>query len=312
LYVEVLSLALAQHASPPPQVAVDVVQSSESKAGRSTAELIVLGFLAGAYIAFGAQLCTVVTSDLAAVTGSGLSRLVGGLVFSLGLILVVLGGAELFTGNNLIFLGVLAGRVPVRSMLRNWAVVYLANFAGSLLLVFMMYGTGLWEAGGAAVGARAVSIAAGKVSLGWGEAFLRGVACNWLVCLAVWLAIASRDPVGKILGIVFPVTAFVACGFEHSIANMYFIPMGILLKAQAPVVAVLGGSASYGALTWTGFVVGNLIPVTAGNIMGGAGFVAAAYWVAYGAAMKPGRALAATRRQAGTAEGTYRQSAGSG
>jgi len=284
----------------PPEIAAAVVATGEKKARTPWPALAVLGLLAGAYIGLGAELSTVVTYDVAGFLGSGLARLVGGLVFSLGLILVVIGGAELFTGNNLMVTAWLRRRVSTAGLLRNWALVYLFNFVGALLMVGIMYGTGLWQVGGGAVGAKAVAVAAGKVDLTWGQAFFRAVGCNWLVCLAVWLAAGSRDVVGKVLAIVFPVTAFVASGFEHSIANMYFIPMGILLKSQ---VAVAGVGAVPAALTWGGFLWRNLIPVTLGNIVGGGVFVATSYYLAYlrqtaaqtGPVSHPGTAVAPVR-----------------
>ena len=236
--------------------------------------LTILGIFAGVYIGFGAQLATMVTHDLAAFLGLGMAKLVSGAVFSVGLMLVVIAGAELFTGNNLIFLSVLDRQVKVTGLLRNWGIVYFANLAGSLLLVLLMYWSGLWKTGGGAVGATAVKIANAKVSLGFLEAFARGILCNWLVCLAVWMAVSARTVVGKIFAIFFPIMAFVASGFEHSVANMYFIPMGLALKGQGLIE--VSANLSVG-----GMIVKNLIPVTLGNIVGGAFFVAALYWVVY-------------------------------
>lgn len=244
------------------------------KTQQSVLNLTILGIFAGVYIGFGAQLATLVTHDLAAHVGLGLSKFFGGAVFSVGLMLVVIAGAELFTGNNLILLSVLDRQVKLRGLFRNWTVVYFANFAGALLLVLLMYWSGLWKTGGGAVGVAALKLADGKVSLTFLEALARGILCNWLVCLAVWMAVSARDVAGKILAIFFPIMAFVASGFEHSIANMYFIPMGLVLKGQ--------GLAEVSAnLTVGGMVVKNLIPVTIGNIIGGALFVAALYWIVY-------------------------------
>lgn len=271
----------------PKDVAAITVGNAEKKAASPFFNLLVLGILAGAYIALGAELSTIVTNDLAKYFGDGLTRLFSGLVFSLGLILVVIGGAELFTGNTLMVTGWLEGKITGQKVLRNWVIVYCANFIGAILLASFFYGTGLWEVNGGLVGAKAVMIANGKVNLSWSEALFRGILCNWLVCLAVWLASASRDGVSKILAIVFPVTAFVASGFEHSIANMYFIPEGIFLKDQAVVLQAVaaslgtdtaGAAAALANLNWGSFVVKNLIPVTIGNIIGGALFVGAFYW----------------------------------
>jgi len=244
------------------------------KTQASFVRLTILGIFAGVYIGFGAQLATMVTHDLAAFLGVGMAKLMGGAVFSVGLMLVVIAGAELFTGNNLIFLSVLDRQVKVTALLRNWGIVYFANLAGSLLLVLLMYWSGLWKTGDGAVGATAVKIANAKVDLTFLEGFARAILCNWLVCLAVWMAVSARTVVGKIFAIFFPIMAFVASGFEHSIANMYFIPMGLALKGQALIEA----SAN---LSVGGMIVKNLIPVTLGNIIGGAFFVATLYWVVY-------------------------------
>lgn len=244
------------------------------KTQQSVLNLAILGIFAGVYIGFGAQLATFVTHDAAAFLGLGMSKLIGGAVFSVGLMLVVIAGAELFTGNNLILLSVLDRQVKLRGLLRNWTIVYIANFAGALLLVLLMYWGGLWKTGGGAVGAAAVKLADAKVGLSFLEALARGILCNWLVCLAVWMAVSARDVVGKIFAIFFPIMAFVASGFEHSIANMYFIPMGLALKGQ-------GLAEASSNLTIGGMFVKNLIPVTIGNIIGGALFVAALYWIVY-------------------------------
>ena len=244
------------------------------KTQQSFIRLSILGVFAGVYIGFGAQLATLVTHDLAAFVGVGLAKLIGGAVFSVGLMLVVIAGAELFTGNNLIFLSVLDRQIKPKGLLRNWGIVYFANLAGSLLLVLLMYWSGLWKTNGGAVGATAVGIANAKVNLTFLEAFARAILCNWLVCLAVWMAASARTVVGKIFAIFFPIMAFVASGFEHSIANMYFIPMGLALKGQGLAEATAN-------LTVAGMNVKNLIPVTIGNIVGGAFFVATLYWVVY-------------------------------
>jgi formate/nitrite transporter FocA (FNT family) len=213
----------------------NIAETVISKVGVSKCKLsfwsvIILGILAGAFIAFGAQLATrmgaMITFD------KGISTLVFGSVFSVGLMLVVIAGAELFTGNNLMFMSVLAGEAKFGQMLGKWVIVFIANFIGSILI-----------------------------------AWFRAIMCNWLVCLAVWLALASHDIVGKIFGIFFPIMAFVASGFEHSIANMYFIPIGMFVDTT-------------GSITWGGFF-SNLIPVTIGNIIGGAGFVATLYWLVF-------------------------------
>ncbi|MDI6731223.1 MAG: formate/nitrite transporter family protein [Candidatus Margulisbacteria bacterium] len=266
----------------PQEIAQSLVTVGKKKCSLSFISIVLLGILAGAYIGFGAELMTMVTHDLAKYVGMGFARFLGGAVFSVGLMLVVIGGAELFTGNNLILTGVIKGEVSWLDMLKNWVVVYLANFIGSLLLVYIMFYSGLWAINQLGVGASALSIATAKVNITWVEAFARGIGCNWLVCLAIWLALASKDVVGKIFAIFFPIMAFVASGFEHSVANMYFIPMGLLLKSNAAVVAASGlAGEKLANLTWSGFVYNNLIPVTLGNIVGGAVFVGAIYAFAY-------------------------------
>ena len=250
------------------------------KTRESILRLTILGFFAGVYIGFGAQLAIMVTHDLAAFVGVGMSKLIGGAVFSVGLMLVVVAGAELFTGNNLIFLSVLDRQVTVRKLLRNWTIVYFANLVGSLLLVLLMYWSDLWKTDGGLVGAKALSIANAKVNLTFLQAFARGILCNWLVCLAVWMAVSARAVAGKVFAVFFPITAFVASGFEHSVANMFFIPLGLALKGQTAIVTAAGLTDKLAHLTVGGMAM-NLIPVTLGNIVGGAFFVATLYWVVY-------------------------------
>ena len=241
--------------------------------------VLVLGILAGAYIAFGGMLAATLTFDLAPRMGLGFTRFMSGAAFSLGLMLVVIAGAELFTGNNLMISSVMAGRIGIGTMLGRWGVVYAANFVGAMLLALLFVFSGLWKTGDGALGAYAVKTAYTKATLPFMEALLRGIGCNWLVCLAVWMALASRQVIGKIFAIFFPIMAFVALGFEHSVANMYFIPTGILLRTIAGVAAPEG--LAPGALSWTSFALGNLVPVTLGNIIGGGVFVGMGYWGAY-------------------------------
>lgn len=265
----------------PTEIARAVIEVGKAKTNLSVMQMVILGVLAGVFIGFGSELATMVSFDVSKFLGVGFAKFIFGSVFSVGLILVVLAGAELFTGNSLIFMSVLTGDVKLGKMLNNWFWVYLANFIGSLLLVWIMYTTELWKTGNFAEGAKALVIANGKVNLTWGAAFARAIGCNWLVCLAVWIAVASKDVVGKIFGIYFPIMAFVASGFEHSVANMYFVPMGILLKSNADVVAAAGLTGKLANLTWGGFIIDNLIPVTLGNIVGGAFFVSTLYWAVY-------------------------------
>jgi formate/nitrite transporter len=254
-----------------------------SKTNATVWKLLILGILAGVYIGFGAALATLVSSDAAKYLGLGLGKMMTGAVFSVGLMLVVIAGAELFTGNNLMLMSALDGRVPFSRVVWKWIVVYVANFLGSVLLAWILFNSGLWKGGNFATGVQAIKIANAKVSLSWSESFFRGIACNWLVCLAVWMALASQSIIGRIWAIFFPIMTFVALGFEHCIANMYFIPMGIMLKGTE-AASVLGKDLSN--LNWGGFF-NNIIPVTAGNIVGGAIFVGLLYWLVY---VKPAKA----------------------
>lgn len=240
----------------------------------------VLGVLAGAYIGFGGLLSTSVTFDMAAKAGIGLTKVMAGSAFSLGLMLVVIAGAELFTGNNLMVSSVLTKEITFNDMLKRWTLVFIANFIGSILLALIFFYSGLWKTGDGALGAAAVGLAVKKVNLGFVEALIRGVGCNWLVCLAVWMALAARQTISKIFAIFFPIMGFVAIGFEHCIANMYFIPAGIFLKNWAGVAAYQTLAAA-DSLTWINFLWKNLLPVTIGNIIGGGVFVGMSYWGAY-------------------------------
>jgi len=265
----------------PAEIARKMVRISKAKANLSIPRILLLGILAGAFIGFGSELAIIITHDMPKYLGVGFTKFMFGSVFSVGLMLIIIAGAELFTGNNLILIKVLNREGNLGKMLKNWFWVYMANFLGSLLLVWIMFGTGLWKIGDFAVGAEALIIAHGKVNLTWWEAFARGIGCNWLVCLAVWIATASKDITGKIFGIYFPVMAFVASGFEHCVANMYFIPMGLLLKGNAAIVTAAGLAGKLSNLTLQGFFVNNLIPVTLGNIIGGSLCVATVYWLVY-------------------------------
>ena len=255
----------------PKEIAERVESVGVTKARLPLLSQIALGVLAGGFIGLGALYSTLVTSDT--TLSFAVSRVLGGLVFSLGLILVVVAGAELFTGNNLLAMAWASQRITTRELLRNWLVIYCANFAGALGLVALVFLSNHWQLNGTAVGIQAVKIAAAKAALPFGEAFFKGMLCNILVCLAVWLALAGRSIVDKICAIIFPISAFVAAGFEHSVANMYLIPLGILLKDK---VAVAGSEQ----LNWNGLWT-NLLPVTLGNIAGGSVMVALVYFFIY-------------------------------
>jgi formate transporter len=261
----------------PPEMARRAEYLGVSKAEAPALRTFVLAILAGAFIALGAIFATTVSAGTAGAMPYGVAKLLVGFVFSLGLILVVIGGAELFTGNNLIVMAWASRKVTTRALLWNWALVYAGNFIGSMGTAAMLMFSKQYTFGGGAVGASALSIALGKVNLGWIQALALGMLCNILVCLAVWLTFSARSTVDKIAAILFPIAAFVAAGFEHSVANMYFVPIGLLIKAFDPSF-VLSTGLDLAGLTWGSFVFDNLIPVTIGNLIGGSVFVAAIYW----------------------------------
>ena len=258
----------------PQQIAERVESVGRTKANLPLVSTIVLGVLAGGFIGLGALFYNFIISDPA--LGFATARLLGGLAFSLGLILVVVAGAELFTGNNLLVMAWVSGEISAARFARNLGIVYLANLVGATGLAILVALSGHWKGNSSAVGQTAVSLAATKCALPFAEAFFKGVLCNVLVCLAVWLAMAGRSVTDKILAIIFPISAFVAAGFEHSVANMYFIPLGIFLND----LAASGTFAAHAAPSWVGFAR-NLIPVTFGNIVGGAGMVGLVYWIIY-------------------------------
>lgn len=267
----------------PPQMAAKAADVGVAKANMPTGRLAVLGVLAGAFIALGAAFSTTSVAG-AGDLPYGVVRVVAGLTFSLGLILVVVAGAELFTGNNLIVMAWASGRVTTRGLLRNWAVVYAANFVGAAATALLVFASAQYALGDGSVGATALRIAAAKCSLSPLSAFVLGVLCNALVCLAVWLCYSARTTTDKVLSIVPPITAFVACGFEHSVANMYFVPVALLIRRFAPdsfwQATNLTGE-QFPAITAADFLWSNLLPVTLGNIVGGAVLVGAVYWFVY-------------------------------
>lgn len=252
----------------PSEIVASIEKSSLQKIGFSANKTLLLAFLAGAYIAIGGLLSISIGYGFPGISqfNPGLQKLLSGTFFPIGLILVVVAGAELFTGNNAVLIPSLLNRsYGISKLLKNWTTVYIGNFAGALFVAyFLTYLTGIFDV--EPWHGSIIKLAETKTSLSFGNAFLRGVGCNWLVCLAVWLGTASTDMTGKCLGIWFPVMCFVALGFEHSIANMFFIPIGMMVGADVSV---------------SGFIFGNLVPVTLGNIAGGAMFVGAYYWYVY-------------------------------
>jgi formate/nitrite transporter len=257
----------------PKEIAARVEAIGVTKARLPLLAMAMLGMCAGGFIGLGALYYTLIVSD--STLSFAASRMLGGLAFSLGLILVVIAGAELFTGNNLLVMAWADRRITTAELARNWVVVYLSNAFGAIGLAGIVYLSQHGELNHGAVAAQYVTIAAAKTALPFWEAFLKGVLCNLLVCLGVWLAMAGHSVADRILAIVFPISAFVAAGFEHSVANMYFIPLGILLSD------VSSGPAP----DWWGFAR-NLLPVTLGNVVGGSIMVAAVYYLIYRRALK--------------------------
>ena len=267
----------------PPGMAKRAEQIGRKKANMPTSTTFVLAVLAGAFIALGAVFATTVTAG-AADMPYGVTRLLGGLVFCLGLILVIVAGAELFTGNNLIVMAVASRQVKLVQLLRNWTIVYFGNLVGAVATAVIVFLSRQYTFGGGAVGLSALNAASAKCQLGFIQAITLGILCNALVCLAVWLCFSARSTADKILAIIFPITAFVAAGFEHSIANMYFIPIGLFIKRAAAEPfwqQVSGSAADYASLTWPNFLLANLLPVTLGNIIGGTVLVGLVYWFVY-------------------------------
>lgn len=258
----------------------------EAKVNSNIRKLFILGFLAGAFIAFGAA-----GSNMAAMNLLdnpklfGLGRALAGLLFTPGLMLVILAGGELFTGDILIAVSVLEKKVKLSKMTKLLFVVYAANLAGGISVAWAMNASGIFSSGGGLLGEMTVKIAAAKTSISFSKAVLLGIMCNWLVCLAVWMSFAAQETSGKILSIFFPIWLFVTSGYEHSVANMYYIPAGIFAKTlyaqnySMPVETLT-------TLDWRGFFIGNLLPVTIGNILGGALFVSLAYWMAFSGTKK--------------------------
>jgi formate transporter FocA len=268
----------------PPEIAHKAEEIGVKKASMDAISTIVLAILAGAFIALGAIFATTVTAGASGNLPFGVVRLLAGLVFSLGLILVIVGGAELFTGNNLIIMAWASGRVSGAGLLRNWGLVYLGNLLGALGTAALVFVGGQYQFGRGAVGRAALDIADAKVHLGFLEAVALGILCNGLVCLAVWLSYGGRSTTDKILAIVPPIAAFVAAGFEHSIANMYFLPIALLIRAGAPDsfwLTIDKTRDDYPDLTWTNAIVGNWLPVTLGNIIGGVVLVGGVYWFVF-------------------------------
>lgn len=263
----------------PAEIAVRASEMGVKKASLSAANTFALAVLAGGFISLGGLFATVASAGASGVLPYGLARVLFGFVFCLGLILVILAGAELFTGNTLITMAWASRKVSSRAMLRNWVIVYFGNFCGSLVTAVLVFLSREHTFGGGQVGQAALAIASQKVQVDFVPAVALGILCNALVCIAVWLTLGAHTTTDKILAILFPISAFVAAGFEHSIANMYFIPIGLLIKQFDPAF-VAGLNLDVAGLTPIGFL-NNLIPVTIGNIIGGVLMVGGVYWFIY-------------------------------
>lgn len=267
----------------PKEMAQKAEDVGVAKVSLGPLRMLSLAVLAGAFISLGAIFATTITTG-AGDLPFGVGKLLGGFVFCLGLILVIAAGAELFTGNNLIIMAWASRKVGTGALLRNWMIVYIGNFIGSIATAFFMVLSKQYTFNSGAIGLNALNIANHKVHLGFVQAVVLAILCNALVCLAVWLSFGARSTTDKVLAIIFPITAFVAAGFEHSVANMYFIPVGLFIKsgADASFWGNVGKTAvDYADLTWGNFFLANLLPVTIGNIIGGALLVGFAYWFIY-------------------------------
>ncbi len=268
----------------PAEMASKAQEIGIKKAKMDFLSTFALAVLAGAFIALGCIFFIITQTSGENAMSWGAARTLGGVAFSVGLILVVIGGAELFTGNNLIVMAWASRKLSTLSVLRNWGIVYLGNFAGSVATALGIFFAMHYTMAGGSVGITALNIGLGKVNLEFVQALLLSIFCNAMVCMAVWLTYSARTVLGRISAIIFPIAGFVAAGFEHCVANMFFIPYAILVKAGAPdsFWADAGTTAAaYDGLGWAPFFVNNLIPVTIGNIIGGVFFVAMVYWIIY-------------------------------
>jgi len=256
----------------PKEIAERVEMVGVAKAQLSFLSMAMLGVLAGAFIGLGALYFVLIKSD--ATLGFAAGQVLGGIAFSLGLILVVVAGAELFTGNNLLAMAWADGKISTMELLRNWLIVCCTNFIGAAGMAFLVFYSGHPDMNNGAIADQYLKIATAKCTMPFWTAFYRGVLCNILVCMAIWMAFAGRSVFDKAVAIVFPISAFVAAGFEHSIANMYFIPMGMLLEASGHL------AINTGVINWAGFFR-NLVPVILGNLVGGSVFVGFVYYIIY-------------------------------
>jgi formate transporter len=268
----------------PPEMAKKAEEVGVTKASMGWKNMSLLAILAGAFIAVGAAFATTVTAGASGNIPFGVTKLLGGIVFCVGLILVVTAGAELFTGNNLIIMALASRKITLYQLVRNWVIVYVGNFIGSIITALFLLLSQQYMFGKGMIGLNILGIANGKCGLGFIQAVALGMMCNGLVCLAVWLCFSGRTMTDKVMAILFPISAFVACGFEHCVANMYFIPIGIFVKMKAPLQfwENIGKTAGdFANLTWGNFFLVNLLPVTIGNMIGGVIMVGLIYWFIY-------------------------------
>ena len=266
----------------PSEIAEFTVNAGIKKANLTVMNQFILGILAGAFIAFGAQAANMASHT---ITNVSIAKFIGGLIFPVGLMMVLMAGAELFTGNCLMIMALAERKINLIQLLRSWIIVYLGNLAGGILIAFLISCSGQLNYTGGLLGGFTIKAAAGKINLSFMNAFVLGILCNWVVCLAVWMSFGAKDGISKMFCAFFPIWLFVASGFEHSIANMYYIPAGIIAKCNALYVSkALESGVSQSAvdsLNWCSMFTDNLLPVTLGNIIGGSCFVGMIYWFAY-------------------------------
>ncbi len=257
-------------------------ESGVQKARLDLKSLLILGFMAGAFISFGGMISVVVLTDSSFFIGKALSKILAGMFFSMGLLLVLLSNAELFTGNSLMLISLFNKKITFIRLLRNWFFVYLANFLGSMCLAILLFYSGIWKNDQYLYAQTIHSIALKKVSLPIIEAFFRGVLCNWLVCLAIWMSFSSKAIVNKFFAILLPITSFIALSFEHSVANMFILPFAYLTQTSLSTNSIPTTTIpSMIELNWTTILSNNLLPVSLGNIVGGVFFVSFIFWLAY-------------------------------
>lgn len=273
----------------PNEVAANVINIGKKKVNTPPLKLFVLGILAGMFIAFAAVGANTASS---VIENAGVSKLVGALLFPAGLAMVLIAGSELFTGNSLIIVSTLEGETSIGGLLKNWVCVYAGNFIGAVLVAWLVNGGHQLSLFSNALAGVTINTATAKATLSFGDAFIRGLMCNFLVCIAVWMSFAAKDVAGKIVGMYFPVMLFVLCGFEHSVANMYYVPAGLFALGNPAYAAA--ATADISGLTWGNFFLNNLLPVTLGNIVGGVVLVGVFYWFIY---LKKNKAVEAKQNE---------------